>query len=271
MISDVVMGQYLPGNSYLHKLDPRVKMVLLFLLMIIVFVAWSYTSLFIVTLTTFILILMSSVSIKYYIKSTKFIFLMAAFSSILNLFYGTGDPIFKWGFISITESGIQNSIIVAVRICNLLILSTCLMFTTSPNEMTHGLESLMRPLKRFNINVDDIIMMMTIALRFIPITLEETNKIINAQKSRGANMNGKGIINKIKAFTPVILPLFMSTFKKSYELSMAMESRCYGLMNNRTHLNEFKIGMREIISIIFVAVVFIGVIICNTMNFKIIF
>lgn len=268
LASDIILGQYFPGNSYLHRLDPRVKIILSFILMIVVFIAWSYLSLAVVTLVTILFVLMSQVSFKSYFRNTKFIIIMAMFSMVLNLFYGTGEPIFQLGFVSITESGIQNSIIVAVRIINLLFLSTCLMFTTSPNDMTHGIESMMRPLKRFNINVDDITIMMTIALRFIPITLDEANKIINAQKSRGADMNARGLINKIKSFIPVILPLFASTFKRAYDLSMAMEARCYGLNQERTYLHSFKIGICEIFAVIFVIAVLIGVIICNLLNLQ---
>lgn len=266
MASDIVLGQYLPGDSFLHKMDSRAKILLSFYLMIIVFTAWSYVSLSIVSIVTFMLVLASSIPMKFYIKNMGFIFMMTVFSSFLNLFYGVGDPMFQWGFVTITESGIQNSVVVAVRILNMMILSACLMFTTSPNDMTHGLEKIMSPLKYININVDDIIMMITISLRFIPITLEETNKIINAQKSRGADMDSRGLVNKVKSFIPVILPLFASTFRRAYELSMAMECRCYGLKENRTHLRNFRLSITDFLAVAFVVLVMIGVIVCNKIN-----
>lgn len=263
---DIVLGQYLPGNSLLHKLDSRAKFIDLFLLMIIIFSAWSYLSLLIITLFTFALILMSRVKIRTYLKNTGVILTMTMLSAILNLFYGSGEPVFKFGFISITESGIQNSIVVAVRILNMLILSACFMFTTSPNDMTYGMQNLMKPLKRFGVNTDDLTIMITIALRFIPISLMEANKILNSQKSRGADINKGGIVNKIRSFIPVILPLLASSFRRAYELSMAMECRCYGLNTNRTHLKRLKMKLNDIFTLIAVLVLMIGVIFCNKIN-----
>ncbi len=266
MAADIVLGQYLPGDSLLHRMDPRAKILLSFWLMVIVFTAWSYISLTIISVFTFIMILASSIPIKSYIRNTGFIFAMTLFSSFLNLFYGVGEPIFEWGFITITASGIQNSIVVAARIFDMMMISACLMFTTSANDMTHGLEKIMSPLKFIGVDVDDVIMMITISLRFIPITLEETNKIINAQKSRGADMNKGGPIDRIKSFTPIILPLFASTFRRAYELSMAMECRCYGLKGSRTHLKNFKLGIADLFAMVLVGLIMIGVIFCNNMD-----
>ena len=263
---DIVLGQYLPGKSFLHKLDPRIKIIASFLLMIAVFSAWSYVSLFIITVFTFILMVMSGVSIKIYLKNTGVILAMTLFSALLNLFYGPGEPLFKWGFISITELGIQNSIVVALRIFNMLILSACLMFTTSPNDMTYAMKSIMKPLEKFGVNVDDLTIMITIALRFIPITLEEANKIIASQKSRGADIGKGGIIERIKSFLPIILPLFAATFRRAYDLAMAMECRCYGLKKSRTSLKKLKISFFDIICIIFIIFLIIGVIYCNKIN-----
>lgn len=263
---DIVLGQYLPGNSVLHRLDPRIKFIALFALMIVVFSAWSYASLLMITLFTAVLILMSRVKIKIYMKNTGIILGMTMLSSLLNLFYGSGEPIFSWGFISITEMGIQNSIVVMVRIFNMLILSTCFMFTTSPNDMTYGLQSLLKPLKRWGVNVDDLIIMITIALRFIPISLTEANKIFNSQKSRGADINKGGIINKVKSFIPIILPLFASVFRRAYELSMAMECRCYGFKEERTHLKKLETTAQDTLALVMILFLMIGVIFCNKIN-----
>ncbi len=263
---DIVLGQYLPGNSVLHRLDPRIKFISLFALMIVVFSAWSYLALLIITFFTAVLVLMSRIRVKIYMKNTGIILGMTMISALLNLFYGSGKPVFSWGFISITEMGIQNSIVVMTRIFNMLILSTCFMFTTSPNDMTYGLQSLLKPLKRWGVNVDDLIIMITIALRFIPISLTEANKIFNSQKSRGADINKRGIVNKIALFIPIVLPLFASVFRRAYELSMAMECRCYGFKEERTHLKRLETTAKDIFALASILLLMIGVIFCNKIN-----
>ncbi len=260
---NVVLGQYLPGTSILHKLDPRIKILSSFFLMIVVFVVWGSLPIAIITVFTSLLVAISSISIKTYIKSAGLILIMAVISAFLNLFYAPGEPIFEFFGISITELGIKNSIFSALRVFNMIIISSCFMFTTSPSEMTHGMRSLMKPLRRFNFNVDDLIIMITISLRFIPITLEEVNKIMNAQKSRGADINRGGLIKKVKSFIPVILPLFISTFRRAYDLAMAMECRCYGLKPERTCLKKLSIGLEDGICICFVILFMIGVVLCN--------
>lgn len=264
---NITLGQYISENSFIHKLDPRTKILLSFVLMITIVISWSYLSMIIITLLDFLIIIFSSINIKTYIKSSKFIFVMAIFSFILNLFYGVGEPIFRIGFMSITESGIQNGILVIVRLLNLMIVSMCLMFTTSPNDMTYAIERFLNPLKRFNINTDDITMMLTIAIRFLPTTFDEATKLINAQKSRGADMYNKNLVKRAKSFVPVIIPLILSSFRRAYELSTAMECRCYGIAtNNRTKMKELKIGFRDIFASIFVLFIFMVVIICNTVT-----
>lgn len=259
----VILGRYIQRDSFIHKLDPRMKIFLAALLMIEGIMAWSYTSVAIVLLVSIALIIFSSISLGLYVKSTKFIVTLTIFSACLNLFYGTGEPIFKFWFLSITQEGIQNSLLVMARILNLTIVSACLTFTTSPNDMTYGIEWFLKPLQKFKIETQDMTMMLTIAIRFIPSVFEEANKIISAQKSRGADMHQKDLIKRLKSFIPVVVPLMMSSLRRAYELSTAMECRCYGICEKRTRMKKLCIDIGDIVALIFVLVTLAGVIVCN--------
>lgn len=266
MTGDIVLGQYFPGNSFLHKLDPRTKIISSIILMIALFISWSYESLALSTLFTILVIAFSRVPLKIYLKSLKMVLIITLFSSFINIFYGVGEPIIHIGFMEITQDGINNSIFVMLRILNLMLISSAFMFTTSPNDMTYGLERLMKPIQRLNINVSDIIMMMTIALRFIPTIIEETQRITDAQKSRGADMNNKNLLKKIKSFVPVLIPLFISSFRRAYDLALAMECRCYNGSVTRTRMKELRIRTYDIIAYIAVLSVTVGVITCNILK-----
>lgn len=266
MLGNIVLGQYIPGNSLIHKLDPRVKILLSIVYMMALFFAWNYLSIIVVTLSVLALMFLSKIPVKLYIKSTKVIILFMILSAFLNLFYGEGEPIFKIGFISITQQGIQNSILVVLRIIDLIFISSILMFTTSPNDITFAIESLMKPLEKIKVNVQEIAMMMTIALRFIPTFLEETDKIMSAQKSRGAKFNDKSMIKRIKALIPILMPLFVSAFRRACDLALAMDCRCYDSSKRRTRMKTLKIGRIDIFAIIFLIVLFVGVIICSKMK-----
>ncbi len=263
MIRDVALGQYIPGNGIVHRTDPRVKILLLIAFIVFIFCSFSFVSLGIVTAAVAVIILLSDVSLKLYLKSLKVIIVIVLITSLLNLFYGTGDPIFKWGFISVTMAGVYRAIFVSVRIILLILISSCLTFTTSPTDLTDAIERLMKPLKVFHIKVHEIAMMMTIALRFVPTLLEETDKIMSAQKARGADMESGGIIKKIKAMTPVLIPLFVSAFRRAYELAMAMECRCYHGGQGRTRMKTLHMKGSDCVGIIYAAVVLAGIVLGN--------
>ena len=208
-------------------------------------------------------ILLSGVSIKLYFKSLKAIIFIVLFTSVLNVFYGTGEPVFQWKFITITQAGINTSVFIAVRIVSLVLISSSLTYTTSPTDLTDGIEKLLKPLSVFHIKIHEIAMMMTIALRFIPTLLEETDKIMNAQKARGADFESGNVLARIKALIPILIPLFVSAFRRAYDLAMAMESRCYHGGEGRTRMKVLKYSKYDYTSLCVVILICIGVIICN--------
>ena len=260
---DITLGQFFPADSVIHRLDPRVKLVLLIIYITLTFVTFNYFALGLILLTVIMFVILSRVPLKLYLKSLKVIIIIVIITSLLNLFYGTGDPIFQWHFIRITVNGINNAIFVCVRIVCLLLLSSALTFTTSPTDLTDGLERLMKPLTVFHIKVHEIAMMMTIALRFVPTLLEETDKIMAAQKARGADMESGNFLRRVKAMVPVLVPLFVSAFRRAYELATAMECRCYQGGEGRTRMKQLHIGNRDVFALIFTACITAGVILCN--------
>ncbi|MDR1467381.1 MAG: energy-coupling factor transporter transmembrane protein EcfT [Oscillospiraceae bacterium] len=251
MINDVTIGQYLPGDSVLHKLDPRIKILLTIAQIALVFFVENYKSMALVITQILMIVLISGITFGFYLKSLKVVILIALITSFLNLFYGKGEALFTFWIINITENSIKNGITSAARIISLILISSSLTFTTLPNDLTTAMERLMKPLKVFKVPVCEIAMITTIALRFIPTLFEESNKIIMAQKARGANLETKKIKEKFKAFMPIIILLFISSFRRAYELSVAMECRCYRGSENRTKLRVFKIKSVDIFAVAF--------------------
>ncbi len=263
MIRDITLGQFVPGKGIIHRMDPRVKILLLIAFIVFIFCTFNFVSLGVCAAAVLFVIFLSDVPFKLYLKSLKVIILIIIITSILNIFYGSGTPIFELGFLKITLSGIYRAIFVSVRIICLILISSCLTFTTSPTDLTDAIERLMKPLKVFHIKVHEIAMMMTIALRFVPTLLEETDKIMSAQKARGADMESGGIIKKIKAMTPVLIPLFVSAFRRAYELAMAMECRCYRGGNGRTRMKILHMKPLDFGCVGFAAALLAGIIVCN--------
>lgn len=263
MVRDVTLGQYLPGKSLIHKMDARAKIVLLISFIIMIFCTFNFVSLALTATVTILIVLSSGIPLKMYFKSLKVIIVIVIITSILNLFYGTGDPLWQWGFIKITWSGISRALFVTIRIICLILATSALTFTTSPTDLTDAIERLMKPLKVFHIKVHEIAMMMTIALRFIPTLLEETDKIMQAQKARGADMEAGNIFQRIKALIPVLIPLFVSSFRRAYELAMAMECRCYQGGDGRTKMKVLHMSKIDYIMIALMTVILAGVILCN--------
>ena len=184
-------------------------------------------------------------------KSLKPILFIIVFTAVLNIFYGSGDPLVQLGWLKITLSGILNSVFVSIRIVTLILASSVLTFTTSPTQLTDAIERLLRPLAKLHVPVHELAMMMTIALRFVPTLLEETDKIMSAQKARGADMESGGIVQRIKALVPVLIPLFVSAFRRAYDLATAMESRCYHGGEGRTKMKILKFGHTDWVVLVF--------------------
>ncbi len=263
MIRDVTLGQYYPGKSLVHRLDPRVKIVLLVACIVIIFCTFNYLSLALVTLFTVMCIASSGVPAKFYFKSLKVIIAIVVITSVLNLFYGTGDPLWEWGILKITVNGINRAIFVTVRIVCLILISSCLTFTTSPTDLSDALERIMKPLNKIHFPVHEIAMMMSLALRFVPTLIEETDKIMQAQKARGADMESGNIFQRLKALIPILIPLFVSAFRRAYDLATAMECRCYKGGDGRTRMKIIHMSKLDVLAIITAALLICGVVLCN--------
>ncbi len=260
---DITLGQYFPSNGVLHKLDARTKILFLVAFIVLIFCSFNFYALGLVTAFTAVTVLLSKVPVRMFLKSLKTIILIVVITSVLNLFYGTGEPIFEWWIFCITLDGIFNAIFVTVRIICLVVVSSALTFTTSPTDMTDGLERLMKPLTVFHISVHEIAMMMTIALRFVPTLLEETDKIMSAQKARGADMESGNLIKRVKALIPVLVPLFVSSFRRAYDLAMAMECRCYRGGQGRTRLKQMRFTKKDVWAFAVVILLTAGVVLCD--------
>lgn len=263
MIKDLSVGQYFPADSVLHRTDPRVKILNLLITIIFIFYTVNYVSLFIVIVYIFIMMYLSKIPIKLYIKNFKTIIFFTIFTGLLNLFDDRGKLILEFGFLKVTDAGINNSIFVCVRVTSLIILASIFTFTTLPTDLTDAVEKLLKPFKLININISEIAMMMTIAIRFIPTLIEEVEKIINAQKSRGADFENKNLFVKIKALMSIVMPLLVSSFKRAYDLATAMESRCYRGAEHRTRMRTLKFKSIDAFSFALTLIFIFGVIYCN--------
>ena len=263
MISDITLGQFFPGKSAIHRLDPRTKIILSILFIVGVFLADTVVAFVFLTLATVLLVLASRISFRVILKGIKPIIYILIFTAIINVFLtsGEGDPLVSFWVIKIYTEGLVRAFFMAYRVVLLIIgTSTLLTYTTSPISLTDGIESLLRPLKLIHVPVHLFAMMMTIALRFIPTLVEETEKIMNAQKSRGADFSTGGPIKRAKALIPILIPLFVSAFKRAEELATAMECRCYRGDDSRTKLA--KLEYRSIDALWFVfGLAFIGAVI----------
>jgi energy-coupling factor transport system permease protein len=262
-VRDITLGQYFPADSVLHRLDPRTKILALIVMIVLTFCTFNFFALGLVFLSVIAVVLISRVPPRMYLKSLKVIIIIVIITSLLNLFYGTGEPIFQWWIIKVTWAGIENAIFVCVRIICLILFSSALTFTTSPTDLTDALEHLMKPLSVFHIRVNEIAMMMTIALRFVPTLLEETDKIMSAQKARGADMESGNLITRVKALIPVLVPLFVSAFRRAYELAMAMECRCYHGGKGRTRMKQLRFQRCDALCAVSILLITAGVVLCN--------
>ena len=263
MVKDITLGQYLPGRSLIHRLDARTKILLLIAYIAFLFVADNYMALMLMTFSSLLVVLATNIRFSMYLKSMRVILVIVVFTGIINLFYGRGTVLWEWGFIKITDGGINNAVFVIVRIAALVMISSVLTYTTSPTNLTHAIEQLLKPLNILHIKSHEIAMMMTIALRFIPVLLEETDKIMSAQKARGADMDSGNLFKRIKALLPVLIPLFVSSFRRANDLAVAMECRCYNGDKGRTKMKVLKFSLCDLWALLYSAVIFAGVIMCN--------
>lgn len=241
MLSNITVGQYFPGNSPVHRMDPRAKILLTVALIVLIFVAQGFVGYALIALFVLGVTRLSGINPKFLLKGLKPILFIIAFTLILNLFFYQGETVLvQLGFMRITLEGVYYAAYMAVRLV-LLVMSTQMMtLTTSPIALTDGLESLMKPLSRLGFPGHELAMMMSIALRFIPTLLEETDKIMKAQTARGADFESGNLINRAKAMVPLLVPLFVSAFRRADDLAMAMEARCYRGGNQRTRLKVLK-------------------------------
>ena len=241
MIRDITIGQYYPAQSPIHRLDPRVKIVCTLIFLVSLFVQNSVLGYALAFVFLACMIHVSKVPAKFIGKGLKPIVILLLFTVAMNLFLTRGGAVlFHWGIITITETGLRTSVFMAVRLVLLVAGSSLMTFTTTPNGLTDGLEKLLHPLNRIHVPVHEISMMMSIALRFIPILLEETDKIINAQIARGSDFESGNIIQRAKAMIPILVPLFVSAFRRANDLAMAMEARCYHGGEGRTKMKPLK-------------------------------
>ena len=241
MIRDITIGQYYPAQSPIHRLDPRVKIVCTLIFLVSLFVQNSVLGYALAFVFLACMIHVSKVPAKFIGKGLKPIVILLLFTVAMNLFLTRGGAVlFHWGIITITETGLRTSVFMAVRLVLLVAGSSLMTFTTTPNGLTDGLEKLLHPLNRIHVPVHEISMMMSIALRFIPILLEETDKIMKAQMARGADFESGNIIQRAKAMIPILVPLFVSAFRRANDLAMAMEARCYHGGEGRTKMKPLK-------------------------------
>ena len=249
MIKDITIGQYFPGNSVIHRLDSRVKLVLDILYLVILFTAQSYTGLLLGMLFMVMCYMLARIKLVMILKSVKPILPLMIFTGILNLFFVKGEtPLFKWEFIEIYPEGVNTALFMLIRVITLIVGMSLLTYTTSPIMLTDAIERLLSPLKKIHVPVHELSMMMTIALRFIPTLVEETDKIMKAQQARGADFESGNLIRRAKSLIPILVPLFISAFRIASELAMAMEARCYRGDEGRTRMNEMKLEGRDAVA-----------------------
>lgn len=255
MIKDITLGQFFPGSSPIHKLDPRIKIILTLLYIVFLFVVQTALGYLLAIIATLTFAALTQIPLKLYLRGLKPLALILVFTALLNVFYSSGEPLVSFWIFTITADGIKNAVFMFLRIFMLVIATSMLTYTTSPIVLTNGLENLLSPLGKIKVPVHEFSMMMTIALRFIPTLLEETDKIINAQKARGADFESGSLIKRAKALTPILIPLFISAFRRADELAVAMECRCYtGSSSGRTHLVSYNTSVRDWVAVAVVSV-----------------
>ncbi len=249
MLSDITIGQFFPGNSFLHRLDPRVKLILTFGYIVLIFIPHNWLGLLAAFLLLGLCIALSALPLKLILKGLKPIIPLLIFTSIINLFYVEGTVLVSFWILKITKEGILTALFISARILCLIAAGSLMTYTTSPTTLTDALERVLSPLKVFRISVHEIAMMMTIALRFIPTLIEDTDKIMLAQKARGADMDSGNLLQRVRALIPILVPLFISSFRRAYDLATAMGCRCYEGGEGRTRMKQLHMAKRDGVAI----------------------
>lgn len=255
MLKDITFGQYFENNSFMHRLDPRAKILLLILTIVFIFVSQNWFSLSLIIVLVFFSMFISKIPLRMYLKNLKAILPIIIFTMIINLFYSGGDtqPVWEldlfWG-LKITSVSLDRALYMVARIALLILASAELTYTTTPNNLTDAIEKLLSPLRFIGLKkvVHTLAMMMTIALRFIPTLIEETFKIMNAQKARGADLESGSLIQRIKALIPILIPLLISSVRRAFELAEAMECRCYNNGEGRVRMKQLKYRLNDLIA-----------------------
>ncbi len=266
MLKDITFGQYYKARSVVHKCDPRVKILLMLAFIVFIFVSQNIFSLMFATVSVFFVLFLSKVPIKLFLKNLKAIWIVLLFTAIINLFYSsTGKTLISFWIITVTTGGVYRSVFMALRIILLIFISSVLTYTTTPNSLTDGIESLLSPLKYVGLKnaVHIFAMMMTIALRFIPTLIEEAEKIMNAQKARGADLENGTLVERVKALIPILIPLLLSSVRRAYELAEAMECRCYNGGEGKTRMKQLTLSITDLYAAMFITVFAAGVIAFN--------
>ncbi len=265
MLGDITFGQYFPGSSLLHRADPRTKLIFAVFYVVVLFFCKSAASFAFALVYTAVLIALSGLPARAVLRSVKPLLFVILFTAVINLFWTGGEtPLIEWKFIHIYREGVIFAVFMAVRIVLLVVgMSVILSYTTTPIAMTDGIEALFAPFAKIGLPVHDFAMMMTIAMRFIPTLIEETGKIMDAQKARGADFESGGLVKKAKALIPILVPLFVSAFKRADDLAIAMECRCYRGGEGRTKLKVLKFGAPDALCAVFATVFLCGILLCN--------
>ena len=260
MIRDITLGQYYPAGSILHKLDPRVKLLGTMIFLIAVFSYRGIPGLVCITVCLAALIKLSKVPFSYMVKGLRAIVVLLALTCVFNLFLTPGEVVFSFWKVTITKEGINLSFRMVLRLIYLILGTSLMTLTTTPNQLTDGLEQGLKPLNRIHVPVHELAMMMSIALRFIPILIEETDKIMKAQTARGASFDEGGLIQKAKSMVPLLVPLFISAFRRANDLALAMEARCYHGGEGRTKLHPLRYQTRDYVAYVLMLVFLAGVV-----------
>ncbi|MDR2654573.1 MAG: energy-coupling factor transporter transmembrane protein EcfT [Oscillospiraceae bacterium] len=264
MLKDITIGQYYPGKSILHRLDPRMKMIMTFVFIVALFAASNKIGLAVGAFIVIIAYACAKIPLKFLMKSLKPIIPLVLITSVLNLFFLTeGNALFRFWIITVTTEGISFAVVMSVRIICLIAGTSLLTYTTTPIALTDAIEQLLAPLKKIKLPVHELAMMMTIAMRFIPTLIDETDKIMNAQKARGADLETGGPVKRVKALVPILIPLFVSAFRRADELAIAMECRCYQGGEGRTRMNHLKMKLIDLWAGLFILACLAGVVCIN--------
>ena len=252
MLREITIGQYYPSGSVIHRLDPRTKIIGTFIYIILLFFVKSFLGFAVAIVLLGTVIRISKVPLKFILRGLKAIFFLLLFTVVLNMFLTKGQVLVQFWIFRITKQGLYQALFVGLRLILLIVGSSMMTLTTTPIELTDGIERLLRPLKKIHVPVHEIAMMMSIALRFIPILLEETDKIMRAQMARGADFESGNVIQRAKSLIPILVPLFLSAFRRAGELATAMEARCYRGDVGRTRMKELKYKKRDWIAFLLI-------------------